>query len=72
MIIENSYPVTIDTRSDDRLKCGTCEFLRYLDFLIPDYFRCVLFHEKLSHPLHDRPFVCLRCPQCLDVYERGE
>ena len=73
MIIENSYPVTIDTGSDDSLhdplSCGDCEFFTYVSF---DYMNCLLFRERLEKLDSEQPFIAARCPCCLDIYEKKE
>ena len=72
MIIENSYPVTIDTGSDraghDPRTCGDCEFFTYVSF---DYMNCSLFSERLEK-LEYAQSLAERCARCLDVYEKKE
>ena len=72
MIIENSYPVTIDTGPDDSLhdplSCGDCEFFAYVSF---DYMYCSLFRERLEK-LEYAQSLAERCARCLDVYEKKE
>ena len=73
MIIENSYPPTINTGSDDSLHdprtCGDCEFFSYINF---DHMNCLLFRERLEKLDPEQPFIAERCARCLDIYEKKE
>ena len=78
MIIENSYPVTIDTGSDhaehDSGTCGDCGFLDFVEIGCLEFAsgRCLLFREPLDQGMPENPFPFLRCARCLDVYEKKE
>ena len=73
MIIENSYPITIDTGpTNESWHCGECEFLHKVHHLRFDDLRCLLFREILEFDVteHGPSLECVRCPGCLNVYPR--